>query len=503
MFAARKICSGRADNGVYAIGQLFDDVHALRRFKCLHDLTLTCISTGKTHIFKYRGVEQTAVLEYERYLFHQLICRNVPDVSTADLYAALSHVKIACNKFSGSRFAASRRPDKCDVFTAADTDADIVHSVFCSAVIAVAHVFKNDRIVFRMSAAHAFERLYLHNVINTAQCICNDHFLLARIGYLGQCYGQKRSYDDVVHNVEYIVGCYAALCEQICAEHQKYENSVYRRHKCGHRLAQHQRVSGRPFAETVNRLLEPAERVNRLPEHLYNRHASDVFSCLTAHRVERILIFSHFLLHIPAHHAHHECKPYKRRHKAQQSHFPVKQCEQHQQPHGSRSCSSLVRQIVCNERLRCSGRFVDCAAYLSRAVLIENTERQGEYPPHKAASHVGLNTKRRNMRAHQRRNVYRQRSHRKPDSLPRNPFYPGKILIPDSNADYPPQVVKRDKSDESADRRKYAPDSYQMPVPRGVLVQRFHDVGVVFSLHCFSSFPFPVASQQVNIFTIG
>ena len=255
-------------------------------------------------------------------------------------------------------------------------------------------------------------------MIYAFKSIDHDHFLLSRVGDLGECNSQQRCDNDVIHHIQYYILRYAVFCQDECTQHKKGKDCIDTSHKCCHRHTEHQGIICCPFSEVVYHFFKSSERMHRLPENLYHWHSPNIFRCFTAHIFKGVLVLRHFLLHSLAHHAHHKAESDECRYHTDQSQLPVEHCQKNEQPHRCSSGNCLVRQIMSNEGFGGCGRVIYNTSDLTCAVLIKYTERQCKYPAHKTASHICLYTKCRDMRTKQSRNVYQKRQDSNADSLP-------------------------------------------------------------------------------------
>ena len=115
--------------------------------------------------------------------------------------------------------------------------------------------------------------------------------------------------------------------------------------------------------------------MHRLTEGLYHRNTSYILGCLTAHRIQCILVFLHLFLHTFSHHGHHAAKPDHRRDHTEQSDLPVKCKNQYQQADRCYCCHGLVRHGMGNIGLSRCSRIVYDTADLAGPVFIKYPQR--------------------------------------------------------------------------------------------------------------------------------
>ena len=112
--------------------------------------------------------------------------------------------------------------------------------------------------------------------------------------------------------------------------------------------------------------------MNRLSKGFYHRNAPDILRRLTAHGIERILIFLHLLLHALPHHCHHTGETDQCRYHADEPDLPVKRKYQHQESYGCHRCDRLIRKVMGDIGFRSGRGIIDDPSDLAGSVFIEN-----------------------------------------------------------------------------------------------------------------------------------
>ena len=145
--------------------------------------------------------------------------------------------------------------------------------------------------------------------------------------------------------------------------------------------------------------------MDRLLKHLDHGNAAHVLGAGLVHAHERAHIGLHELAALAAHHGRHGANRYDDRDEAGRAQAPIKGKEQHEQA-CNHSCSARdVGQHVREQRLGRSSAPVHDAAQLTGGARIEVAERQLEQMPTCGLANIGGAAERRQVRAHEAREV--------------------------------------------------------------------------------------------------
>ena len=375
LLATGEIHALRADDGVDAVREFFDNIHALRSSQGGKRLCLRGVGPAQLDVVQDAALEQAAVLEHERDRVHQLFLRDIAHVRAADADAAAAHVEEAADEACQRGLAAAGRADERHGLSRADVHGNAADHVR-PAVIAEPHIMQGDRAVLRVLRlfTHGHRRLVQHGV-DAAQRIGHDHLVLAHIHDLRQRQRDNRRDDDVKQQIQQEFRGNAVSRQQQAARDEEGKHAVDGRRIEEHRHPQLFRVGNDPLFIFVDRRLELFERKHGLTERLDDRNAADIFHGLAGHGGKGIAVLAHFLRHALAGHGRHDHKAEGHRHKAQQAQPPVKDEQQHQQ--ADRRCHGgiLIRQLMGKIGLRRAGALLNDLAELAAAVALRKAQR--------------------------------------------------------------------------------------------------------------------------------
>ena len=159
-FAARQVDALRADHRVQALGQLRDDVVALRRVRGRLHLRARSRRARESDVVNEAALEKPCVLEDEGNGIHQFRTGNIPHINTADKHPSFIDVPEPRNKACNGALASSRRPDERHRFSFGNRKAHVLDGRCVSARIRERHPFKND--IARPARPPAFRRTARH-----------------------------------------------------------------------------------------------------------------------------------------------------------------------------------------------------------------------------------------------------------------------------------------------------------------------------------------------------
>ena len=153
-------------------------------------------------------------------------------------------------------------------------------------------------------------------------------------------------------------------------------------------------------------------------EDLHHRDAAYVFGTGFVHAHKRAHVAFHELHALAAHHGHKTADRDRNRDQARKAKTPIEgeQQREHADHHGDRA--RRIGQHVREQRFGAGGAAVDHAAQLSGGVAVEKAERQAHEVLGGLLAHVRCRAERRQMRAHEREEVGRDRSDCAADSPP-------------------------------------------------------------------------------------
>ena len=200
--------------------------------------------------------------------------------------------------------------------------------------------------------------------------------------------------------------------EQQPARDQKGEHPVHGGGVEHHGQAQVFGVGDDPLFVFINGSFELFEGKHTLPEGLDHRNAPDVFHCLIGHGLQGVTVLPHFFSHLLAGHGRHNEESQHHRRKAQQPQPPVERQQQHQQPHRGGDGVVLVGQLVGKIGLGGSGALMDDLTQLAAAKGLGKAQWEHRQMFRHCQPQIRRHPERRQMGAHQRRNVNKVRQHR-------------------------------------------------------------------------------------------
>ena len=263
--------------------------------------------------------------------------------------------------------------------------------------------------------------------------------------------------------------------EQQPARDQKGEHAVDGGGIEHHGQAQVFGVGDDPLFILINGGLELFEGKYRLPEGLDHRDTPDVLHGLIGHRLQGVAVLPHFFSHLLASHGRHNEESQHHRRKAQQPQPPVERQQQNQQPHWGGDGVVLVGQLVGKISLGGSGALMDDLTQLAAAEVLGKAQRQHRQMFRHRQPQIGRHPERRQMGAHQRRNVNEVGQHRKQHCHPAVMGDVHRLRIVRRGVQHIPQdlpdVHKRHQRHQRTDRRQHPRSVGEISVVPGVAHQ--------------------------------
>ena len=164
--------------------------------------------------------------------------------------------------------------------------------------------------------------------------------------------------------------------------------------------------------------MECLEGINRLLEHLHHGDAAHVLGARLVHLDERLHVLRHEVHTAPAHHVEHAAKREDDRNQARKPESPVEREEQreHADDHGDRS--RRVGQLMREQPFRLRRAAVNHAPQRARGVRVEVAERRAHQMLGRLFAHVRRAAERRQVRAHESREVQQDGRRRKAERPP-------------------------------------------------------------------------------------
>ena len=218
-------------------------------------------------------------------------------------------------------------------------------------------------------------------------------------------------------------------------------------------------VGDDPLFVLINSGLELFEGKHTLPEGLDHRNAPDIFHCLVGHGLQCVAVLPHFFGHSLAGHGRHDEESQHHRRKAQQTQPPVERQQQNQQPHRGGDGVVLVGQLVGQIGLGSSGALMDDLTQLAAAKGLGKAQRQHRQMLRYRQPQIGRHPERRQMGAHQCRNVNEVSQHRKQHCHPAVMGDVHRLRIVRRGVQHIPQdlpdVHKGHQCHQRADRRQH------------------------------------------------
>ena len=244
---------------MYAVGELFNDIHALGSLERSEDFLLGSLGPAELHIVKDAAFYEAAVLEHKGHRVHQLLLGHRAYIRAADENAAALHVEEPAHKARKRRLAAARGADERHCLPGPNVHRDALYDLRL-AVVAEVYVLKLHRAVLRVLRLIAYEhRLRVQHRVYAAERVGDDHFVLAHVHDLRQRQRDDRRDDDVEQQVQQKFRRDAALRKEQPARDEKRKHAVYSRSVEHHGHAQLHRVGDDPLFIFIYRCLELLE----------------------------------------------------------------------------------------------------------------------------------------------------------------------------------------------------------------------------------------------------
>ena len=153
-------------------------------------------------------------------------------------------------------------------------------------------------------------------------------------------------------------------------------------------------------------------------EDLHHGNAAHVLGARLADAVQRRLILGHDLRVLAAHHGEHGDHRDHRRQHAGRAHPPVKHEHQHQHGDEEHDGAHDVGQVVRQQRLGLRRRRIQPPTDETGGVRVKIAQRRFHHMRHTPLADVGRRAERRQMRAHQPREVDSDAAHGKGKGQP-------------------------------------------------------------------------------------
>ena len=338
------------------------------------------------------------------------------------------------------------------------------------------HIPQRDRGILRVlrNSLHLHGRRLQHRV-DACQRIRHHHLVLTHVHYTGQGQGDHRRDNDIEQQVQQKLRGHTVSREQQPARDQKGEHAVDGSGIEHHGQTQVFGVGDDPLFILINGGLELFEGKYRLPEGLDHRDTPDVLHRLVGHSLQGIAVLPHFFSHLLASHGRHNEEGQHHRRKAQQPQPPVERQQKNQQTYGCCHCIIFVRQLMGEKGLRCASTLVDDLAQLTAAKRLRKAQRQCGKVFGNLQPQIGRHSERRQMGAHQCRNVNEVSQHRKQHCHPAVMGDVHRLRIVRRGVQHIPQdlpdVHKRHQRHQRTDRRQHPRSVGEISVVPGIAHQ--------------------------------
>ena len=404
--------------------QLIQYILALGGFQRRQHLLARGARARGADVLQNGRFEQAAVLEHECHLFHQHMGVDLLYVHAADLHRAGRSVPEAGDEAGGRGFATAGGAYQRHRLSRLGGEGDMGEGGHVRAVVGKAHVLERHLVAMRpLRMGGRLQRRGVHHLIDAAQRGVRKHHA-RRCEHDAR---QRRGDDGGEHRVKGEVGHEPGKAaagqrpgreEQGCGN-QKDERALGKRQVDGLRHAADVRLPVfRLGAVFLDGFFERLEGIHRLLEDLHHGNAAHVLRARLADAVQRRLIFSHDFRVLAAHHREHGDHRDHRRQHAGRAHPPVKHEHQHQHGDEEHNGAHDVRQVVRQQRLGIGRRRVQPPADEAGGVRVEIPQRRFHHVRHAPLADVGRRTERRQMRAHQPREIDGDTAHGKGKGQP-------------------------------------------------------------------------------------
>ena len=409
---------------------------------------------------------------------------NLLYVHAADLHRAGRGVPEAGDEAGGRGFATAGGTYQRHRLSRLGGEGDMGEGGHVRAVIGETHIFERHLVTMRpLRVGGRFQRRGVHHLIDAAQRGVRKHHA-RRCEHDAR---QRRGDDGGEHRVKGEVGhepCKAAAGqrpgreEQGCGN-QKDKRALGKRQVDGLRHAADVRLPVfRLGAVFLDGFFERLEGIHRLLEDLHHGNAAHVLGARLADAVQRRLILGHDLRVLAAHHGEHGDHRDHRRQQAGRAHPPVKHKHQHQHGDEEHNGAHDVGQVVRQQRLGVRRRRVQPPTDETGGVRVKIAQRRFHHMRHAPLADVGRRAERRQMRAHQSREVDCDAAHRKgkghpavaADALRRHPIR----RHGDEVARRQPDTDVRREAHQHGHRRQAQPQKGQaLAAPRVIQQNRY------------------------------
>ena len=243
-------------------------------------------------------------------------------------------------------------------------------------------------------------------------------------------------------------------------------------------------------AVILDRLLEGAEGIDRLLEHLYNGYPAHIFGAGLAHHVLRRLIFRHQAGIFAAHHRGHRKNGNNRGKQAGRTHTPVEDEHQHKHCKDHGDASDDVREVVRKKRFGFRGGAVEAVSDEARSVGIKVPQRRFHQMRHARFADARGCAEGCKMRAHQSGKIDKDPAEGERERHPPEAGDPGRLRPVRRGSD---QIPRRkpdadvgDHPEDHGDRRKPQTQKGQSPVTACIGKQDAQIAFFLFFHGCFS-----------------
>ena len=402
--AAGEMCPARPHERVGASGQLLQNVRALRRLECGQRLFARSLRARRADVLEHGLPEGAVGLEHKGHALHEFMRVHRTHVHAAERHTPGVDVPEARHERGGRGLAAARGPHEGNRGAGGHLEAHMVERGGIRPFVGEAHVLEANGVVSRRLRCgghpdHGGGKHLLHAAHGIGcglERLGHEHH--ARHGRGDHC-GKDRIEREIGDEAREVP--LARRGENRRRDEEKRDAVDDRERERLRDLAPLHGVVLREARKLLDGVVERAEAVHRLLEHLDHGDAANILGARLVHLDERFHVARHEVHAAPAHHVEHARKRYNDGRKAGKPEPPVEDEEQreHAEDHGH--AARGVRQLVGKQPLGLGRAAVHDAPERPARVRVEVTEARVHEVVRGRLAHVGRAAECRKVRAHE------------------------------------------------------------------------------------------------------
>ena len=404
---------------IQPLGQLLQDIRTLSGPGCRFHFFPARIRPRHTDIFQETHLKQLRVLKDKRHPAHQIAALHLPHIHSADPDASALRIPETGNQRGRRGFSSAGRPHQAHNRTLFYPETHIRKRRPLRAGIAERHMVKHHFRSMGLSGTLCLgKRLLLQDLIQLHHSLICFHHRLGRIHDPVDHTSAGRSEQRIEYKIRQHFPAVSSGSQQKRRRDQQSETAVDAGQKRGLSVPAAHGVLAGQITVRLDRRVECLERIHRLLKYFHHRDTADIFHRFSAHLLDLSLVTVKKSRVLPAHHAHHTHHGQHHGQQAQKAHPPVKDKKQDNGRRRSDHRRRQIRQLMRQQILRQRRVVIDNLPQPPGLVSGKKSKRQVHHMFRSCAADIAGCTERRDMRAHQCREIHHNIRDREPHGHP-------------------------------------------------------------------------------------